>query len=114
MSKTTTIKSRIWIEHDNQMFLGEGRVKLLKAIHSSGSLNKACKEAGISYKKAWALLDSLNNSCPQPMVSKSIGGKNGGGTQLTPYGLKIIKFYDDLNKKCWAFLDEELKNMPLT
>lgn len=111
MPNLFSIKSRLWIEHDNQMFLGEGRVNLLKAIHKEGSLNKACKEQGISYKKAWKLLEGLNASAPQPLVVKHTGGKNGGGTSVTPYGLKIIAFYEEINEKCWSFLDEELKRI---
>lgn len=111
MPNSFSIKSRLWIEHQDQMFLGEGRVKLLKAIHQHGSLNKACKEEGISYKKAWKLLEGLNASSPQPLVVKHTGGKNGGGTAVTPYGLKIIRFYEELNQKCWEFLDRELEKI---
>lgn len=111
MPKSFSIKSRLWIEHNHQMFLGEGRVKLLKAIHQEGSLNKACKEEGISYKKAWKLLEGLNASAPKPLVVKLTGGKNGGGTSVTPYGLKIIDFYEDINQRCWEFLDRELKKI---
>lgn len=111
MPKSFSIKSRLWIEHNNQMFLGEGRVKLLKAIHQEGSLNKACKEEGISYKKAWKLLEGLNEAAPKPLVIKHTGGKNGGGTSVTPYGLKVIEFYESINQKCWDFLDRELKTI---
>jgi len=73
------IKSRIWIESENNVLLGEGRVQLLKAIQNKGSLSKAAKSLNISYKKAWQLLDSVNKSSKKPVTINSIGGKGGGG-----------------------------------
>ncbi len=102
------IKSRIWIESDNNVLLGEGRVHLLKAIEATGSLSKAAKSLNLSYKKAWQLLDSVNKSAKKPVTINSIGGKGGGGAQLTPYGKSLISAFDVINKNCWAFLDEQL------
>ncbi len=81
-----TIKSRIWIEADNKILLGEGRVSLLKAIDKTGSLSKAAKSIGMSYKKAWSLIDAVNKRAEQPVTTSSIGGKGGGGAELTDYG----------------------------
>lgn len=102
------IKSRIWIESDNNVLLGEGRVHLLKAIQETGSLSKAAKSLNISYKKAWQLLDSVNKSAKQPVTINSIGGKGGGGAQLTDYGLSLVNAFDEINRNCWAFLDQQL------
>ena len=102
------IKSRIWIEADSNVFLGEGRVKLLKAIDANGSLSKAAKSLKMSYKKAWSLLDAVNKSASKPVVVTSIGGKNGGGAELTPYGKSLIKAFDTINKGCWKYLDKHL------
>lgn len=105
------IKSRIWIESDNNVLLGEGRVHLLKAIEETGSLSKAAKSLKISYKKAWQLLDSVNKSAKQPVTINSTGGKGGGGAELTEYGKSLIIAFDDINKKCWAFLDKQLEKI---
>lgn len=105
------IKSRIWIESDDNVLLGEGRVHLLKAIHATGSLSKAAKSLNISYKKAWQLLDSVNKSAKQPVTINSIGGKGGGGAALTPYGEALIAAFDTINKNCWTFLDEQISNI---
>jgi len=74
------IKSRIWIELDDKEFLGEGKVRLLKAIEKTGSLSKAAKSINISYKRAWQLLDAVNKSSNRPVTINSVGGKGGGGT----------------------------------
>ncbi|WP_103069452.1 winged helix-turn-helix domain-containing protein [Aquimarina sediminis] len=107
------IKSRIWIESEHGMFLGEGRVKLLKAIAQTGSLSKAASSLEMSYKKAWNLLDSMNKATKEPLVVTTTGGKGGGGANLTVYGEKVIQTFDTINQKCWEFLDKELKRISL-
>ncbi|WP_062061459.1 winged helix-turn-helix domain-containing protein [Aquimarina longa] len=107
------IKSRIWIESKYGVFLGEGRIKLLKAIAKTGSLSKAASTLGMSYKKAWNLLDSMNKSTQKPLVITTTGGKGGGGANLTKHGQHIIETFDKINQKCWEFLDNELKKISL-
>lgn len=97
------IKSRIWIESENHVLLGEGRVQLLKAIETEGSLSKAAKTLGLSYKKAWSLIDSVNKSAKKPVTINSTGGKGGGGAELTDYGKQLIAVFDEINKNCWNF-----------
>lgn len=103
------IKSRIWIEFEDHVLLGEGRVRLLKAIDEKGSLSKAAKSLNISYKKAWQLLDSINSSAEKPVTINSIGGKGGGGAELTDYGKLLIRAFEEINQNCWEFLDKELE-----
>ncbi|MDN3667349.1 winged helix-turn-helix domain-containing protein [Algibacter miyuki] len=105
------IKSRIWIEANNHVLLGEGRVHLLKAIEDTGSLSKAAKSLGLSYKKAWSLIDSVNKSAKKPVTINSTGGKGGGGATLTPYGKTLITTFDEINKNCWKFLDEQVRKL---
>ena len=105
------IKSRIWIEIDGREFLGEGKIRLLKAIDETGSLSKAAKSLEISYKKAWNLMDAVNKTTPKPVIINSIGGKGGGGTELTAYGKSLVGVFDDLNKRCWDFLDIQLEKI---
>lgn len=105
---TYTIKSRVWIEVNNKMFLGEGRIQLLKTIQETKSLSKSAKKMGMSYKKAWKLLNSINKNAEKPVVISVSGGTNGGGTVVTAYGEELISKYDTLNKKCWQFLDKQL------
>lgn len=100
-------KSRIWIEAGDKVLLGPGRVRLLKTIDETGSLSVAAKTVHMSYKKAWDLIDAVNRSAPQPVVTKSTGGKNGGGTILTPYGKELISIYDRANARCWELLSSE-------
>ena len=105
------IKSRIWIEADENVLLGEGRVKLLKAIDKNGSLSKAAKSINLSYKKAWTMIDCVNKSAKKPVTESSIGGKGGGGATLTEYGKELIKAFDEINKNCWSHLDQQIEKI---
>ena len=102
------IKSRIWIEVDGSKLLGQGNVKLLKAIEKTESLSKAAKLIGMSYKKAWLLVNAVNKRAKKPVTINSIGGKGGGGSKLTPYGKSLIASFDEINKNCWTFLNKQL------
>jgi len=105
------IKSRIWIEFEDHVLLGEGRVHLLKAVEDTGSLSKAAKSLKISYKKAWDLIDSVNKSAKKPVLVTSTGGKGGGGAELTEYGKTLVSAFDEINKNCWEFLDTQLQKI---
>lgn len=63
---------------------------LLEAIDSTGSINRAARTAGYSYKGAWLLLETASNLANEPLMSRATGGKGGGGTQLTPAGHALL------------------------
>lgn len=102
------LKSKIWFESVDGVFLSEGRIQLLEAINQTGSLNKAAKKMNLSYQKAWKLLNSINKSSTVQLIEIKKGGVDGGGTILTEEGKKMINLYHDLNKKTWQFLLNEL------
>lgn len=109
-----TIKSKLWIEANGNIILGEGRTKLLKAIDKEGSLSAAAKSLGMSYKKAWRLVDVVNKNAKQPVVLTSTGGSGGGGAEVTGYGKELIKQFEILKADCWKHLrtsEEKLKNL---
>lgn len=105
------VKSRIWVEVDNKVLMGEGRVRLLKAIGETGSLSKAAKSLKMSYKKAWTLMSAVNKSAKEPVFISATGGKDGGGATLTPYGKSLIHAFETINENCWNFLNGQLKHI---
>jgi molybdate transport system regulatory protein len=107
------IKSKIWIETDDGILISEGRVKLLKLIEETGSLNRAAKAMDLSYQKAWKLVDASNKAAQSPLIETQVGGSKGGGTVLTPYGKSLIASFESINTACWDFLDTELKKHKL-
>ena len=104
------IGNKLWIEKNGQFFLGKGRVELLKAIDSFGSINAAAKSMQMSYKKAWQTIDDMNSLADEPLVIRTTGGSGGGGTSVTEAGKDAIALYDRVNGNCHSFLENELKN----
>lgn len=78
---------------------------LLSAIESTGSLNRAAKKVGLSYKGAWEILERANNLSPRLLVTTAIGGKHGGGSVLTDAGKSLLKLLAKLRKEHDQFLD---------
>ena len=69
------------------------RIALLQHIAEQGSITRAAKSAGLSYKAAWDAIDELNNLADQPLVERSIGGKGGGGARLSEEGQRVLRLY---------------------
>ena len=86
--------------------LGDRRIRLLEAIATHGSLNRAAKAVPLSYKAAWDALDSMNNLAEAPLVVRTTGGKNGGGTQLTEHGRQMIALYRAMESSQQGILDQ--------
>jgi len=76
--------------------LGPGKIRLLEAIHSAGSLSGAARKLHISYRRAWDMLDSLNRNCPVQLVETATGGVRGGGAKLTTQGVVLLEGYRKL------------------
>ena len=72
---------------------GERRIRLLEAIAETGSITRAAKAVPLSYKAAWDALDALNNLTERPLVERSAGGRQGGGTRLTDAGRELVATY---------------------
>ena len=101
------IHARFWVAGKNGGYLGVGRIELLEHIQQSGSMNQAAKSMGMSYKKAWKLVDELNRMYDSPLVEKAQGGRSGGGSVLTPKGLDVIQSFRQLESRMSAFLQQE-------
>ncbi|MCF8258783.1 MAG: LysR family transcriptional regulator [Flavobacteriales bacterium] len=102
-----TVRNRLWILKRGQSFLGEGRVGLLRAIQSEGSITGAARSMGMSYKKAWEQVERMNSLSDIPLVITRTGGSGGGGTEVTEEGLRLIAVFDQLQRNCRIFLDHE-------
>lgn len=72
------------------------RIALLQHIAEQGSITRAAKSAGLSYKGAWDAIDELNNLAERPLVERSVGGKGGGGAKLSEEGLRVLRLYQRL------------------
>jgi molybdate transport system regulatory protein len=72
------------------------RIALLQHIAEQGSITRAAKAAGLSYKAAWDAIDELNNLAQKPLVERSVGGKGGGGAKLSEEGQRVLRLYQKL------------------
>ena len=97
--KQLRIRSKIWLEVDGQSFLGDGRYRLLSAVQRNGSINAAARDLGMSYRKAWAQLQAMEESAPFPIMERRVGGKGGGASQLTDEILKLMEQFKGLRER---------------
>jgi molybdate transport system regulatory protein len=101
----TGISGSLWIHRRQSEFLGGERIKLLEKIDELGSITRAAKAVGISYKTAWDTVNLVNNMAEKPLVDRSAGGKGGGGTSLTAEGKKVISQFKTIQEEHRKFLN---------
>jgi molybdate transport system regulatory protein len=99
---------RIRILIGDAVAIGPGKALLLEKIENTGSISAAAREMGMSYRKAWGLIDSLNNDFNAEIVSKSSGGKGGGGTFLSPLGKEMLRRYSLIEKVAAESIKDDL------
>jgi molybdate transport system regulatory protein len=91
--------------------IGPGKIALLQGIHESGSLRRAAHQLGMSYRRAWLLVDGLNRSFNSPVTMSSVGGKGGGGVKLTELGEDLVRRYGVLSRKFDNLARREFKTV---
>ena len=97
MKQAPLIRFRVdFAENSN---LGPGKIALLEGIRTYGSVSEAARRMKISYRRAWLLLDSLNKSFDTPATVNSVGGRGGGGAEVTPFGVLLIERYREVERK---------------
>lgn len=87
---------RFRIDFAEHSSLGPGKILLLEAIRDSGSLSQGARNIGMSYRRAWLLVESLRASFREPVTMASRGGKEGGGMSVTKFGDALIRSYREL------------------
>jgi molybdate transport system regulatory protein len=102
---------RFRVDFTDACSLGPGKIELLESIQRTGSLRQAAQALGMSYRRAWLLLDGLNRSFSEPASTASIGGQGGGGVTLTPFGLEIIRCYRAAAQAIESVARQELQSI---
>lgn len=90
----------VYLYEDGEKFFGEGPCRLLKGIERTGSLRAAAMEMNMSYSKATIILNRAEKALKFPLTEKTIGGKGGGGSQLTPEAKEFLKRYEKYREAC--------------
>ncbi len=96
--------------------IGPGKVSLLEEIDRTGSISAAARALGMSFRRAWFLVETMNSAFREPVVRTNVGGREGGGTGLTAFGQEVIARYRRMEEEArraaaphLAWLDEALK-----
>ncbi len=96
---------RLSLDAPGGALVGERRVRLLEAIAEQGSITRAAAAVPLSYKAAWDALEAMNNLSPSPLVERSTGGRQGGGTRLTDAGRELVAMYRAVEREQQVSLD---------
>ncbi|RKP47460.1 TOBE domain-containing protein [Trinickia fusca] len=95
----------LWLRTGAETIGGATRIALLSAIRETGSITGAAKAVGMSYKAAWDAIDAMNNLAGEALVVRAAGGKGGGGTTLTPRGLRLIETFRAVEREHRKFIE---------
>src|ERR1700761_7156965 len=100
---------RFRIDFDEHASVGPGKIRLLEAIRDAGSLSQGARDIGMSYRRAWLLVESLKQSFREPLTVASTGGKEGGGMRVTEFGDALIKSYRGLERDFATLAERRLR-----
>jgi molybdate transport system regulatory protein len=93
---------RIGVPRGDGYAMGPGKADLLDAIHATGSISAAGRSLGMSYRRAWLLVDEMNHAFAGPLVEAHLGGAGGGGAKVTQLGLEALQRYRELQDVAWV------------
>lgn len=99
------------VRFSDTAYLGPGRADLLEGIAQTQSIAAAGKALGMSYKRAWGLVQALNEGFPAPLVATQRGGRSQGGAQLTPLGVSCLSCYRAMQEKAGAAIAADYEDM---
>ncbi len=85
---------KVWLTSDDSYILGEGSSRLLRALDEYGTIREAAIHTKMSYKYAWKKLTKIEKAIGKPVIKTRIGGREGGGTELTESGEELLRVYD--------------------
>ena len=105
------LRFRIRVFDGDAIAVGPGKIALLEAIDSTGSIVAAAKSLGMSYRRAWVLLDETNRSLKWPAVGSTKGGQRGGGSLLTAEGRKLIDVYRRIEATADAACQRDIRRL---
>jgi molybdate transport system regulatory protein len=107
------IRLTVRVDFGSDRALGPGKIKLLETIGKTGSITQAGRALGMSYRRAWLLVDDLNHSFRKTVVIKRPGGVQGGGATLTAFGRDLIAKYRAIETKATAMAARQLRELEI-
>jgi len=101
-TQVATTRLTLRVDLGGERAIGPGKIRLLEAIRDTGSITKAGIALGMSYRRAWLLVDDMNNCFREPVIVAQAGGSHGGGAALTPFGTRLIDQYRAIEAEAYA------------
>jgi molybdate transport system regulatory protein len=92
------------INYNEHLFLSPRRIRLLRLIEQTGSINAAARMMSISYQNTWNIISEMNKISPVPVIILQRGGKGGGGAKISEYGKLLLKEYACIENQVDIFL----------
>jgi molybdate transport system regulatory protein len=106
-----TVGVRLRVVLEPHIAIGPGKADLLEAIAADGSISAAAKRMGMSYKRAWLLVETMNACFRSPLVSAAKGGRAGGGAELTRLGAEVLATYRRMEAAATRAVHPELARL---
>ncbi|MCB2059083.1 MAG: LysR family transcriptional regulator [Novosphingobium sp.] len=114
------LKIKLQLYCGDEIAMGPGKADLLEAIEREGSISGAGRALGMSYRRAWLLVDTMNRCWSEPLVETAPGGAARGGARVTPFGGEVLRSFRALQQQAadiregpeWATLQAALREVP--
>jgi molybdate transport system regulatory protein len=100
--------TKLRVMYGSEIAMGPGKAELLAAIAATGSISASAKQLGMSYRRAWLLVDTMNRCFREPVVASATGGSGGGGAQVTDFGHVVLASYASLLQRADRAMEREL------
>lgn len=101
--------TKLRVMFGSEIAMGPGKAELLQAIAETGSISASAKRMGMSYRRAWLLVDTMNRCFREPVVASAAGGSGGGGARLTAFGERVLGRFHAMRERVDRALDPELE-----
>ena len=104
----SALQPQLRISFKKSIAMGPGKADLLEAIDETGSISAAARKLGMSYRRAWLLVDTMNECFKAAVVETLTGGVQGGGAKVTDFGHDVVRRYRDMSRKAATSVAREM------
>jgi molybdate transport system regulatory protein len=105
------VRLTLRVDFGTDRAIGPGKILLLEAIRDTGSISQAGRALGMSYRRAWLLVNDMNQCFREPVVTAQPGGSQGGGAALTAFGQKVVQKYRAIETQATAAAKPQLHDL---
>ena len=101
--------TKLRVMFGTEIAIGPGKADLLEAIAATGSISASARRLGMSYRRTWLLVDTMNRCFREAVVDSAAGGSGGGGAVVTAFGRRVLASYRAMQARVDRALDPELE-----